>query len=254
MANTSRGGRVPVKNRTRRDPAYLRIERHLRALLDAGAGVSEPMPSEVDLAREFEVSIMTVRQAYTRLVNAGVVRRMPFRGTWAVTHITDDLGQQGGRAYPEAWLSQAHEVHAEVLVFEERVAPDNVANRFRVPTGTRLIYLERLRRANGQPIAWDVRWLPLKVRDSVTRADFEGEAVFRIMERSGFPATIMQSDVTARAADARLADLLSVPLGSPILVRDSTALDSAGQTVLVSSSHYPGERYTFRSSTVVITS
>ncbi len=248
---TAAKGTARPRKRARRDPAYVQIERYLRELLDAGAGISEPMPSEVDLARQFGVSIMTVRQAYTRLVNAGIVRRMPFRGTWAVTHITDDLGQRDGHGYPENWVTQARDVRAEVLVFEDRAATEKVAQRFRVPVGTRFLYVERLRRANGKPIAWDVRWLPQAMTGAVSRADFESAAVFRLMERAGFPAAIMQSDITAAEASEKAAELLAVPPRSPVLVRDSTSLDASGRTVLVSTSCYPGDRYTFRSSTIV---
>ena len=47
--------------------AYRRIERHLRGLIAAGAGREEPLPTETELAQEFGVSRMTVRQAFNAL-------------------------------------------------------------------------------------------------------------------------------------------------------------------------------------------
>jgi GntR family transcriptional regulator len=238
---------VPEK----REPAYLKIERHLRRLLSAGGGINEALPSEVGLAQTFGVSIMTVRQAYTQLVNAGLVRRVPFRGTWAVPRITDDVGQSTGRQYPESWRQQASSMRAEVLALELRPAPDHIAGRFRVDPQSELLFLERRRWVEDKPLSLDFRWMPAAMHGRVAEPDFAEDAVFAVMERVGFPARLMQSDLTAALADERDADLLNLNEGAPVLIRDSTAIDHSGATLLVSISRYAGERYTFRSSTPV---
>ncbi|SCL28233.1 transcriptional regulator, GntR family [Micromonospora pallida] len=234
----------------RREPAYARIERHLWELLDSGAGINEAMPSEVDLSREFGVSIMTVRQAYNALVNAGAVTRKPFRGTWAVTHITDDLGQLTGRPYTETW--QADEITSEVLTFDQRETPEHIAKRFGVAPGTVMTYLERLRRADGQPVAWDGRWMPAELFERTTREDFEKAPVFTVLARAGVRVTIMQSDINARLADPTHAIILEIERGEPLLVRQSIAMDTEPKVRLVSTSLYPARRYTFRSVTPVV--
>lgn len=236
---------TPGTARSRKEPAYAKIERHLWDLLDGGAGISEAMPSEVDLAREFGVSIMTVRQAYNALVTAGAVTRKPFQGTWAVTHITDDLGQVTGRPYTEVW--QADDISATVVELDRRPAPGHIAKRFGVEAGTTMTYMERVRRADGQPIAWDARWMHADMLDLAAREDFEREPVFEIMTRLGFKLKVMQSDISARIADLTHAQMLEIDRGEVLLVRQSTALDADGAVRLVSTSLYPAGRYTFRS-------
>lgn len=242
---------TPETSPQKREPAYLNIERYLRRLVSVGGGINEAMPGEVDLAQNFGVSIMTVRQAYTQLVNAGLVRRVPFRGTWAVPRITDDVGQADGRHYPESWRQQATSVRAEVLALELRPAPSPIAGRFRVAAQSDLLFLERRRWVEDKPLALDFRWMPAALNDRVTAADFVEDAVFAVMERHGFAARLMQSDVTAALADERDVEMLDVDAGDSILIRDSTAIDHSGTTLLVSISRYPGERYIFRSSTPV---
>lgn len=234
---------------TQKEPAYVRIERHLWALLDEGAGVSEALPSEVDLAKQFGVSIMTVRQAYNSLVTAGAVVRKRFQGTWATTHITDDLGQISRRPYTEAW--QAGEVTAEVLEFELRPSPAHVASRFSIEPGTPMSYLERVRHADQQSVAWDARWMPALVAERTAREEFAARPVFDIMADLGLRVTIMRSDITARLADAPHAQHLDVQRGDVLLVRQSTAVDEHECVQLLSTSLYPASRYTFRSQTNV---
>lgn len=54
--------------------AYERIAAELRSRLDAGEFQADtPLPSEAELMTEYEVSRNTVRSAYRRLVESGVV-------------------------------------------------------------------------------------------------------------------------------------------------------------------------------------
>ncbi|MFT4123157.1 MAG: GntR family transcriptional regulator [Microbacteriaceae bacterium] len=245
---------TPLEIPGKREPAYARIERYLWSLLDEGAGVTDPMPSEVELARRFGVSIMTARQAYTQLVNSGAVVRERFKGTWAATHITDDLGQLSGRTFPTSWAEQGAEVVSEVLVFDRRVAPRHIARRFDAVEGSEFTYLERLRRANGQPVAWDTRWMPSAIFDETTADDFERMPVFTVLAQHGVTCVTMQSDISARLADALHASALEISKGDPLLVRQSIATDDADGIALVMTSLYPANRFTFRSTASISSS
>ncbi len=68
---------------TPREPLHRRLEQALRHEIGAGAlGVGARLPSEPELSRRYGISRATVRQAVGSLAAAGLVRRVPGRGTF----------------------------------------------------------------------------------------------------------------------------------------------------------------------------
>src|SRR5262249_23004110 len=130
------------------EPAHRRIERHLRELIASGAGRSEALPTEVELAQRFGVSRMTVRQAFNTLVAGGLVVRYRSKGTFAVVRILEDVGSLAEDDFLARWAAQGYRIEMRVLALAARPAPTAQAEQFRVPPGTPLTYLERLRTAD----------------------------------------------------------------------------------------------------------
>ena len=61
-----------------------------RRIVDGHWNLGEKIPSEGALAREYDVSRMTVRQALVELINVGVLNRIPGKGTFLVKQRTAD--------------------------------------------------------------------------------------------------------------------------------------------------------------------
>ncbi len=243
--------RIPrPRRRSPREPAYLRIERHLRDLLDEGGGVTESLPSEVALAQQFGVSVMTVRQAYARLVHAGAVARVRFKGTFAAAHLTDELVERLSEgSYLEKWRSKSSNVTAEVVEYGVRAAPRDVADAFGIPADSPLTYLCRRRRVNNQPVAWDIRWLPVHVAGEVASDAFERLSVYAVMAQIGLTVSSSQSDITARASTSRDRDVLECDESEVLLEREVRAVDADGVLLLLGRSTYPASRFSFRTVT-----
>ncbi|MQA79620.1 MAG: UTRA domain-containing protein [Streptosporangiales bacterium] len=233
----------------KREAAYVSIERHLWQLLADGGGVEAPLPGEIELAQRFGVSVMTVRQAYTQLVNAGAVYRVRSKGTFATPRLTDELDHMTGHGYPDAWRTQSPDVSGEVLDFGLRVPPAHIAVRFGLAEDSGLTYLERRRRVRGVPVAWDTRWLLPQVADESTAADFARTSVFGVMEEIGLRVVTMRSDIGAAICTKEYARTLECGVGEPLLTRELWCANPAGSTVITGTSLYPSSRFSFRSTT-----
>lgn len=82
---------------------YLRIYEHLRDLLSSGKwSPGDRLPSEWELARQYGVAYMTVRQAVGKLAQEGYVHRVRGRGTF-VSETTSTSGAVLGIILPGEW-------------------------------------------------------------------------------------------------------------------------------------------------------
>jgi GntR family transcriptional regulator len=119
------------------------------------------LPTEPALAREIEVSRATLREALGQLEKEGMLRRVHGAGTFiqakrpavlislaiprSVTTLIESIGLPPGTSYME--------------VTTETVFPDAV-ERLKVRPGSNVIRVERIRTANGQPVAYTIDVVP----------------------------------------------------------------------------------------------
>ena len=69
-------------------PAYMKIHDQIKKDIDEGSWkIGERLPSERDLAEEFAVSRMTLRQAISLLVEEGVLERRVGSGPLFQAHV-----------------------------------------------------------------------------------------------------------------------------------------------------------------------
>ncbi len=114
-------------------------------------------PGEIELMNAYGVSRHTVREAVGRLRREGIIRSS--RGRSSVVDpgvISQDLGAMYSLFHELE--SRGIEQRSEVRVVERR-QDDVVADRLDLPTGSAVVYIERLRHADDLPLAWDCAWL-----------------------------------------------------------------------------------------------
>lgn len=161
----------------RRDPlplwAQLRteLERRIRA-----GHFDSAFPGENEIADEYRVSRHTVRDALRRLREEGVIDSGRGRGTWVRRH---QIEQPIGALYSLFRSVEATgvEQRSVVRVLDTRTAPD-AAERMEVPPETDFVHLERLRLADGAPLALDRAWLLRSVAGDLLNADFTRSGVY----------------------------------------------------------------------------
>jgi DNA-binding GntR family transcriptional regulator len=220
-------------------PMYFQISRQLEDAVDRGDLIpGERLPNEVELAESLAISRPTMRQALEHLVEKGLLTRKRGVGTQvsntqvrrrvALTSLFEDLAAAGRT--PET----------RVL----RLDPDCVdrpAARALSTDGT-LVYCERVRLADGRPLAILRNWLPARFAD-ITLADLEAHGLYQLLaQRNGRPSVAKQR-ITAVPASAAEAKLLDVKPHAPLISMQRTAFDSAGHAVEFADNLYRADLY-----------
>jgi len=221
---------MPVKTRNG-VPAYQRIQGAVRRVIASGGlRPGDAVPSERELARIHEVSLMTARHALATLEHEGVVERRRGVGTFVSTpkiHFNKLM------SYTEQMRGRSLTVGSKVLFSEVVDDEPEATARLSLAPKTQLLRLERLRHTAGEPFALETCYFSAKQYGGLLSEPLERESLFGILERSyGVVLGYADEEVDATAADPRTAELLGVPKREPLL-RIRQVIYSTKGTVIV---------------------
>ncbi|MFJ2154309.1 GntR family transcriptional regulator [Streptomyces microflavus] len=162
-------------------PLWAQLRADLLRRLESGE-FREVFPGEHDLVAEYHVSRHTVREALRQLRAQGLVTAQ--RGRLSRFTAARPLEQKVGEAY--SLFRSVEEVGAiqrSVICALDQRADGVVAARLELEESTPLVYLERLRLADEEPLAVDRVWLPASVARPLLDIDFTRTSLYDELER-----------------------------------------------------------------------
>jgi GntR family transcriptional regulator len=222
-----------------REVRYRAIAEELRGRVESGElGAGRLLPSESELSGAYGVSRVTVRKALDLLRDEGLIDARQGFG-WFVS--TDPVRQALGRLGTiEEQLEQLG-VGSERRVVEFRfvAAPARVRQ---VLGADAVLEVRRVNLADGQPFARVTVWCPEELGARLSRADVEKAPFYELIGVAIGGAT---QTIGAAAANAADAELLAVPVGSPVLRCERVTRDVDDTPVLVSEHIFPAHRTEF---------
>jgi DNA-binding GntR family transcriptional regulator len=220
-------------------PRYFEIEQALRTRI-AKLPPHSSLPSDANLCAEFGVSRMTARGAVQRLVQEGLVYRVPGRGTFvaeaaahrSATHIlsfSDEMRRRG--RVPSS----------RIVRNKIRTANDEERERL---GADRVVVLRRVRIADDEPIALETAVFPAeRVEELLEGDDLERVSLHETLARGNVVPTAGRAAVAAEAATAEDARLLEIRKGDPLLVERRLIRDQDGEPLEWTETRYVGSRY-----------
>jgi len=217
----------------------------LREILEALAAERGPgaaLPSERLLAEHYGLARMTVRGEVDRLVAAGVIYRLHGRGSF----VAEPRVAQAGALSSFSEDMRARGMTPGSLVVSQRLIPAGpfLAGALEVAPGAPVAEIERVRTADGTPLALERAHLPAERFPDVAEADLEHGSLFELLaERYGVSLSEADQRVVAVTVDVAEAAALGVAEGSPGLRFHTLARDGDGTPAYYATSLYRGDRY-----------
>ena len=179
---------MPSKTRHDGLPVYQRIQASLRKRIESGdLRTGDAVPSERDLAKMHQVSLMTARHALASLEREGVVERRRGIGTFVST---PKIHFNKLTSYTEQMASRSMVAASKILFAKIIDDGQEAAARLSLPPKSKVLKLERLRHAAGQPFALETCYLSAAEFSALLSAPLQRESLFRILERDHVPLTI----------------------------------------------------------------
>ncbi len=160
-------------------PLWAQIVDDLRRRLLTGE-FEHHFPTDVELTREYEVSRQTAREAVRRLTAEGLVVRQRGRGSSITRPV---LEQPLNSLYSLASTLRATgiEERSEVLAAERRAGTSDVTEQLGTASGAEVVFIERLRFAGEEPIAWDRSWLPADRSAALLNVDLSSGSLYDLL-------------------------------------------------------------------------
>lgn len=150
---------------------------------------ADAFPSEMALVASYGVSRNTVRESLRHLRAEGVV--IAGRGRRPRLRAEIEIAQPLGALYSlyDSVESAGHDQTSVVRELHLR-RDANAASRLGLSASTRLLYLERLRLADGEPLAIDRAWFPADIAEPLVSADFTHTGFYdELASRTGIHLT-----------------------------------------------------------------
>ena len=210
-------------------PLWAQVLADLRRRLARGEFRAH-FPGDEELRAQYGVSRHTVREAVRRLQAEGVIERGRGRGTF----VRERMIEQPLGAFYSLFRSveaQGFVQRSVVRHLEER-RDEQAAGVLGCAPDEPLVYLERLRLADGEPIVLDWSWLPAALARPLLQVDFTRTALYRELHvRCGVRANAGWERLRPVLLTREQRDLLGLRARTPALaierltLRDTTPVE-----------------------------
>lgn len=225
-------------------PLYVQLRKRIESGIDSGfLAPDTPLPPEREIAALTDTSRVTVRKAIAELVDKGIVVQKQGSGSFIaprhqrvqqslsrLTSFTEDMARRGLKS-ESRWLERGlflptpEEVMALGLAAQDRVAR-----------------LERVRHADGQPMAIERASLSTAI---LPDPDTIERSLYATLSARGFRPVRAVQKISAASLGKRDAELLDVPPGSASLRIERISYLNTGAVVEFTRSIYRGDTYDF---------
>ena len=213
------------------------VDQVREALLeDLTSGNLDPgtkLPNENELADRFSVSRATVREAVLGLMDAGYLARRHGSGTY-VTHAPRARHPLETTVSYTAMIREAGQKPGETVLSKGSRVPTELERKLLdLKEGEALVEVERVRLASRRPVIYSRDRIPESLLGDFT-ADALESSLYVILEWAGHPVARASAQLIPTLADAKLAKLLAVKRGTPLLHIDQVDYDERGRAVMLS--------------------
>ncbi len=216
-----------------------------RAIADGRFAAGQRLPGETDIAETYRVNRHTVRRALATLAERGLVRAERGSGTYVeAQRLAYPLRSR--TRFSEIVGAGGREPRGQLIEASEQLATRELARELGMSMGAPLIRIEALRSADRTPICISTSWLSADRFPGAGRVFATNRSMTKLLAHYGIRDYRRGSTrITAAIADASDAARLDLALGRPVLVVDSTDVDTDGKPLVTKRSRFAAERVEF---------
>jgi GntR family transcriptional regulator len=227
----------------RKIPHYLKIYRDLRRRIEEGElAPGDRLPPQRDLSGQFNVTLMTLRQAIQLLESEGLVWTRQGLGTYvSPKRVSYDMRTL--RSLAQEMSAQGRPLTTRVLSRRNVEAKPHAAELLELDPGERLLELERLRRIDGKPVVYQRSHIPLWIAADLEALDLEGGSLYDHLDQTlGIEVVRAHETLRPIVLAGREARLLRATEGSPAILSERLTYTIGDRPIVYDEATLPGDR------------
>ncbi|WP_421383568.1 GntR family transcriptional regulator [Bacillus salacetis] len=229
-------------------PIYYQLGELIKELIEKGElKPGDSLPAEREYAEKFQISRMTVRQAFTQLVNEGYLHRVQGRGTFVAERKPKiEQGLQGLTSFTEDMVSRGMKPGSQLINFEIIPATNDIARELGIQEYGPVYEIQRIRMADDMPMALETNYISANFIKGLTEQIVNQSLYAYIEETLDLKIDHASQVIESSIADEMEAEFLKIQEGSPIMLIQRNTFLSDGTPVEYVRSSYRGDRYKFK--------
>lgn len=225
-------------------PLHLQVENLLREMIkDPEYQNGKLLPKEEDLAKRLGISRNTIRQATNKLVHENLLDRKKGVGTKVIKpSVSTKL---------DNWLSFSKEMHQKGVDFKNysvevnwEEADEVVATALEIKKSTKVLKLERLKGFDKGPFVYFISYFHPRV--GLTGKENFSAYLYDILEKEYHTVpSISKEEISAMVAGDKLARILNMKKGEPILFRKRLVCDPGDRPIEYNLGYYRADQFKY---------
>lgn len=222
-------------------PVYVIFKENIRKRIENGElAPGDKLPSERDLALAHGLSRMTVRQALTELVTAGVLYREQGRGTFVSAH---KMQQRNISSFTETVRQRGLKPETKVVSFSVCEPPADVADMLSIKG--EVYRAVRIRLADNTPVAVEEIFIPMHICPGLLKSDLLGSLYSLITDTYGHKISSADSSMSAQLPGLKIQNDLNITRQTPVLKINSLYFAVSGITLYYERAAYRTDMYEY---------
>lgn len=195
---------------------------------------SSRLPNEDFLCALYEVSRTTIREAVRGLVADGLLIRRQGSGTFVASRPRLQNSLDMNFSYTELIRANGMVAGHRVLGVNTCPADERVATSLGIEEGARVVRVDRVRTADGQPAIYSIAYVATSLVDSDQHAHTFERSIYDLLARLGHVVDYGEATLTPVLADEMVADILQVELFAPLQHLSQVDFDARGHRLMLS--------------------
>ena len=227
-------------------PRYYQLKEILGNRLESGEFQGgNRFPTDEELCEAYQLSRGTVRRAVDMLVEEGKLRREQGRGTFVNSPSLSPVYFRLAN-FDEEMIYRGLKPSTRVLNLRKLTATEDIARHLQIRSGDEVIEIDRLRLADGKPMAHEIRYLSYTTCPQLLEEDLENQPIHTLLlDKYNIPLVRAWYTIEARVPTAKEAELLDVEPGSASFAVERVTFTTNDRPVTWLRTIYRGDAYHF---------
>jgi GntR family transcriptional regulator len=230
-------------------PVYYQIKQTIKNwIVSKEFTPGDKIPSENQLAKQFNVSRLTVRQAIAQLIQEGFL--VSKRGQGSFVTYNEDLINSFSlefTGFMDDLFYQTQKTKTSSVDIKRTEAPKFLRDKLKLAKNCEeIILIKRVRLREKKSFAYTVNYLPVEIGEKISEEELYKKPMLQIMvEDLGIEFTEAFQTIQASFADQEVAEQLGIASGSPVLFVERIMYGKRLRPIELVQSSYPGDLYKY---------